>query len=73
MPRMYYTDIADQLEAEIRKGILKPGEQIPTYAKICERFEVGYTTAAKAVALLKDRGLVEGEPPIGVFVVDKLP
>jgi DNA-binding GntR family transcriptional regulator len=70
---MYYTDIAEQLEAEIRRGIFKPGDKLPTHNELGTRFGVGYQTVAKAIALLKERGLVEGQPPIGVFVVDKLP
>lgn len=73
MPRMYYTDIAEQLEADIRKGVYAPGEKLPTHQELAVQFGVGYTTIAKAVALLRDRGLVEGQPPIGVFVVERLP
>lgn len=73
MPRMYYTDIADQLEAEIRRGTFKPGEKLPTHTELGTRFDVSYQTVHKAIALLKDRGLVTSEPPIGVFVADKLP
>jgi GntR family transcriptional regulator len=68
MPRMYYTDIAEQLEAEIRRGEFKPGDKLPTYTELGMRFGVGHQAVAKAIALLKDRGLVEGQPPIGVFV-----
>jgi len=71
MPRpLTYTDIADALEAQIHKGIHKPGDRLPTQQQLALDFEVGYTTVAKAIALLKDRGLVYSSPPKGVFVAD---
>lgn len=72
MAMYYYTDIADELEADIRKGIYPLGSKLPTHQELGVRFGVGYTTVAKAVALLRDRGLVESRPPLGVFVVDRL-
>jgi DNA-binding GntR family transcriptional regulator len=69
MPKpLTYIDIADALEAAIRKGTYKPGDKLPTHQELGVKFGVGYTTVAKAVALLKDRGLVYSAPPLGVFV-----
>lgn len=68
VPRWYYTDIAEELEAEIRRGDFKPGDKLPTQAELGTRFGVGSQAISKAIALLKERGLVESQPPIGVFV-----
>ena len=71
MPRpKTYVHIADELEAQIHKGVYGPGDKLPTHYELCAQFEVGYTTVAKAIALLKDRGLVYSAPPLGVFVND---
>lgn len=65
---MSYTEIAADLAARIRAGEYKPGDQIPTYPQIQDLYNVSYATAARAVALLRDRGLVIGAPGRGVFV-----
>lgn len=71
MPRpLNYQDIAEKLEASIRAGKYNPGEKLPTYLQLAEEFEVGYTTVAKAIAILRDRGLLVGAPPKGTFVAD---
>lgn len=71
MPRpLNYQDIAEMLEARIRSGEFKPGEKLPTYLQLAEQFGVGYTTMAKAIAILRDRGLLVGAPPKGTFVAD---
>lgn len=68
--RWTYGQIADDLEQRIRGGEYPPGAQIPTYEEIARLYSVHKTTAAKAVAVLRERGLVEGAPGRGVFVVE---
>jgi DNA-binding GntR family transcriptional regulator len=69
MPKHWtYGRIADDLTARIRRGEWPPGAQIPTYEQLGERYSVHKTTAARAVALLRERELVEGAPGRGVFV-----
>ncbi|GIH07450.1 hypothetical protein Rhe02_55170 [Rhizocola hellebori] len=71
MPRpSRYTDIAESLEARIHKGEFKAGDKLPTHYELCAEYQVGYTTVAKAIAILRDRGLVYGIAPLGVFVAD---
>ncbi len=71
-----YMDLVEILEARIYQGAASgdpnhpyaPGKKIPTGAKLAEEFGLHYTTVAKAIAILKDRSLLIGRPPRGVYV-----
>jgi DNA-binding GntR family transcriptional regulator len=65
-----YAQIAEDLASRIRSGEYQPGAQLPTYQQIAALYSVSMSTAARAVALLRDRGLVVGAPGRGVFVAD---
>jgi GntR family transcriptional regulator len=65
-----YAEIAEDLAARIRSGEYQPGDKLPSYKGIGELYSVLFSTAARAVALLRDRGLVVGAPGRGVFVAD---
>lgn len=66
-----YRAIADELTRAIADGTYPPGAQIPSYAQIAELYSVSESTAFRAVALLNDRGLVEGRPGRGVYVKEQ--
>lgn len=65
-----YVQIADDLTARIEAGEYPPGERIPSYRQLGEMYSVHWTTAAKSVSLLRDRGLVVGAPGRGVYVAE---
>lgn len=71
--RQTYLDIADDLQARIGLGEYGPGAAIPSYREIAEMYSVGVSTAARAVVVLKARGVVRGESGRAVFVVDAPP
>jgi integrase len=58
-PRGPYQVIAAALREQIRAGELKPGEELPTLAEIAAAHNVSVGPAQRAVALLRDEGLVE--------------
>jgi GntR family transcriptional regulator len=66
-----YRQVADDLAARITRGEYKPGYAIPSYRELAELYSVSISTASRAVALLRDRGVVIGVPGRGVFVPDK--
>lgn len=66
--RMTWREIADDLTERIAAGEYRPGEHIPSYARLAELYDVSVSTASKAVARLADRGLVETDPGRGVLV-----
>jgi GntR family transcriptional regulator len=67
---MSYRHIADDISERIRVGEYPPGGQIPSYAELADIYSVSVSTAARAVGLLRDRGVVVGSPGRGVYVPD---
>ncbi|MEV7777779.1 winged helix-turn-helix domain-containing protein [Kitasatospora sp. NPDC088351] len=53
--------IVAELTTEIRDGRYAPGDRIPSESELCKRFGVARETARRAVAALRDRGIVETE------------
>lgn len=62
MPRpMSARQIADDLGARIAGGEYgPPGTKLPKRTELAALYSCGLTTVAKAILLLKERGLVEG-------------
>ena len=71
MPRrLTYREIADDITDRIRRGdaAYRPGDRLPSYAGLAELYGVSISTAARAVGLLTDRGVVESVVGRGVYV-----
>lgn len=66
-----WRQIVDGLEADIAAGRLRPGEQLPTEARLAERFGVNRHTVRRALAVLASRGLVRAAQGRGTFVEAK--
>lgn len=64
-----YMQLASILRAQIASGELAPNRPIPSERTLCERYEVSRGTAAKAVRLLRDEGLVRLRFGRGTFTV----
>ncbi|WP_329464267.1 aminotransferase-like domain-containing protein [Streptomyces sp. NBC_01431] len=65
---MDYRGIADEVEAEIASGTLKPGERLPTQRAFARRRRIAVSTAIRVYGELGRRGLVVGEVGRGTFV-----
>jgi DNA-binding GntR family transcriptional regulator len=63
-----YRQIAAILSERIADGELQPDRPIPSEAQIQQEFGVARETARKAVALLRDQGLVITVPGMGTYV-----
>lgn len=63
-----YRQLAGILRDQIASGELAPRRPIPSVRTLVERYGVARATAAKAVALLADEGLVRVVPGRGWFV-----
>jgi DNA-binding GntR family transcriptional regulator len=68
-----YREVADDLAARIERGEYEPGAAIPSYRELADLYTISVSTASRAVALLRDRGLVVGAPGRGVFVAERGP
>lgn len=65
-----YREIADDLTARIRSAEegYRSGDKLPSYSGLAELYSVSVSTAARAMQLLTDRGLVESVVGRGVYV-----
>jgi len=60
--------IAETLTAEIASGHYRPGDRLPTEARLSERFSVNRHTVRRAIARLTEQGLTYPQRGAGVFV-----
>jgi GntR family transcriptional regulator len=67
-PVPYYYQLRQLLERAVAGGALAPGEQIPTEASLCERYDVSRTVVRQALSDLERTGLVTRLKGKGTFV-----
>ena len=67
-PVPYYYQLLQLLERAIAAGSLAVGDQIPTEAALCERFDVSRTVVRQALSDLERTGLVTRIKGKGTFV-----
>ncbi|PST83129.1 PLP-dependent aminotransferase family protein [Pedobacter yulinensis] len=63
-----YRQVADELAALINRGVLKPGDKLPSVRMLCKRYGIGMNTAKRIFVQLSDRALVYSKPQSGYFV-----
>lgn len=56
--QLVYEQVADHLALRIEAGELAPGSRLPPERDLAEEYGVAYNTLRKAIAELRDRGLV---------------
>lgn len=64
-----YHVIKETLYFEIRSGLYKPGDCIPSEKELQDRFQVSRTTVRRAIKELADEGLLDPEPGRGTYVL----
>jgi GntR family transcriptional regulator len=64
-----------QIAAIIKRGILSgqypPSTRIPTESELVETYEVARSTARRAIAALREEGLVDTVPARGTYVAER--
>lgn len=63
-----YAQLINILRHSMAQGILRPGDQLPSEAQLCERYGVSPMTVRRAVNALVDQGFVVAEQGRGTFV-----
>jgi len=66
-----YRQIAAIIRERIESGELEPNRPIPSEVQIENEFGVARATARRAVALLRDEGLIVTVPGMGSYVKAK--
>jgi len=64
--------VVRQVEGLILRGILRPGERLPSERELSERMGVSRPSLREALAELQERGLLIAKAGAGVFVADVL-
>ena len=67
-PEHTYVQLADLIEAEIRAGKLRG--KIRAERDLAEEYGVAYTTVRRAMAVLRERGLIKSIQGRGTFVIE---
>jgi DNA-binding FadR family transcriptional regulator len=63
-----YERIVERIAGEIRMGLLKPGERLPSERDLARRLEVGRSSVREAIGALQLHGVIETRPGSGSFV-----
>ena len=72
--RKIYVRIADELRTDIASGRYPVGESLPSIAALCDRFGAAKATVERALAVLRDDGLImsrQGSPSVVVDVPEQ--
>ena len=65
------SDIAvRQIKGLIEKGVLQPGDRLPSERELREQFSVSRTSIREALRILEALGFIEVQPGVGAFVVN---
>ena len=67
-PKLPADRVRDDLAGKIERGELRPGEQLPTVAALCDTYDVSRVTVLKVLRSLAESGLIEVIPRWGSFV-----
>ena len=60
--------ILEQMTGLIARGVLKPGDRIPSEKQLCQQFGVGRTSVREALRSLSVMGILESHAGDGTFV-----
>ncbi|MCJ8333697.1 MAG: FCD domain-containing protein [Epibacterium sp.] len=71
-PEKLSAAVVRQIEKLILRGVLNPGERLPSERELADRLGVSRPSLRDALAELQDRGLLTSRAGAGVFVADVL-
>jgi len=64
-----YLQLVQQVEAALSLGYLVEGDQLPTVKDVVSSIAINPNTVLKAYRELESRGIAEGRPGVGTFVI----
>lgn len=64
--------VVRQIEQLILRGILRPGERLPSERELSERMGVSRPSLREAVGVLQERGLLSSKAGSGIFVSEEI-
>ncbi|PZG02831.1 winged helix-turn-helix domain-containing protein [Micromonospora deserti] len=63
-------ELLDDLLGKIKNGTYPPGSQLPSGRALADEYDVSQSTISRAVARLRQQGVLVGRPGRGVFVAE---
>ena len=65
-----YTQIVNQVQAQVASGHLKPGDQLPTVRSLAEDLRVNFNTVARAYRLLDEERIISTQQGRGTYITE---
>jgi GntR family transcriptional regulator len=65
-----YTQIVNQIQAQVVTGMLKPGDQLPTVRALAEELRVNFNTVARAYRLLDEARIISTQQGRGTYITE---
>jgi GntR family transcriptional regulator len=65
-----YTQIVNQVHAQVASGILQPGDQLPTVRALAEELRVNFNTVARAYRLLDEERIISTQQGRGTYITE---
>src|SRR5512142_655289 len=65
-----YTQIVNQVQAQVAGGVLKPGDQLPTVRALAEELRVNFNTVARAYRILDEARIISTQQGRGTFIIE---
>jgi len=65
-----YTQIVNQVQAQVVGGLLKPGDQLPTVRALAEELRVNFNTVARAYRILDEARIISTQQGRGTYITE---
>src|ERR1044072_2235779 len=65
-----YIQIEKQAQAQVRGGILNPGDQLPTVRALAEELRVNFNTVARAYRILDEARIISTQQGRGTYITE---
>jgi GntR family transcriptional regulator len=65
-----YTQIVNQVQAQVASGIMKPGDQLPTVRALAEELRVNFNTVARAYRILDEARIISTQQGRGTYIIE---
>jgi GntR family transcriptional regulator len=65
-----YTQIVNQVQAQVAGGVLKPGDQLPTVRSLAEELRVNFNTVARAYRILDEARIISTQQGRGTYITE---
>ena len=65
-----YTQLVNQVQAQVAGGILQPGDQLPTVRALAEELRVNFNTVARAYRILDEARIISTQQGRGTYITE---